>query len=224
MSISTHQSPSSSDVLPYYSPSLSPPPPPRANKRPRLFQFSHTAMDLNIPTFLPSSSSIPSSSSSTASSSKSTYDNGKENMESRRLLSLSSRPIPSIRLKPRPTLLNVDMMIEKDTKLSIKIEDIPSLPFSFSNTSTTPTSSEFGNIESIQALPSLAVSKNSSSSSDSSPVKSNSESSPLGAKEKKDKTTAANIEDGQQVKLPAFQKTRLQYKAKRRNSLVARTA
>jgi len=221
MSISTHQSPSSSDVLPYYSPSLSPPPPPRANKRPRLFQFSQAAsMEVDIPTFLPSSSSI----SSSISSSKSTYDKGKENMESRRLLSLSSRPIPSIRLKPRPTLLNADMMIEKDTKLSIKIEDIPSLPFSFSNTSTTPTSSEFGNIESIQALPSLAVSKNSSSSSDSSPVKSKSESSPLGANEKKDKTTAANTEDGQQVKLPSFQKTRLQYKAKRRNSLVARTA
>jgi len=147
-------------------------------------------------------------------------------MESRRLLSLSSRPIPSIRLKQRPMLLNADMMIDKDTKLSIKIEDIPSLPFSFSNTntSTTPSSSEFGNIESIQALPSLAVSKNSSSSSDSSPVKSKSESSPLGANEKKDKTTTANIEDGQQVKLPDFQKTKLQYKAKRRNSLVARTA
>ena len=121
-----------------------------------------------------------------------------------RLLSLSSRPIPSIRLKPRPTSLNADMMIEKDTKLSIKIEDILSLPFSFSNASS-PTSSEFGNIESIQALPSLSVSKNSSSSSDSSPVKSKSESSPLGANEKKDKTTADNdIEDGQQGEVARF--------------------
>eukprot|EP01083_Nonionella_stella_P219580 786421_1 len=116
-----YQSPSNSAVLSYYSPSLSPPPPPQANKRARLFQFSHASMEVDLPTFLPSSSSLISSSSS-ASSLRSTYEKGKENMERRKLLSLSSRPLPSIRLKPRPTLLNADMMIEKDTKLSIKIE------------------------------------------------------------------------------------------------------